>query len=460
MDNLTLSPLMNGEIAALAPVFATYATPQAMWQVYPIPNRFRDHFAQVWLQLGAANNQKATALVIATVRHATFQTFPAATGQIRQTERHAVLAEWSAADQDYRLTAAGVARVGAGAVGDPANVPDITPEEDEACVTIAMVGMVVLPMNGMSLVSTGHHYLSSMYRKFAGVEKQHGLSAALNTLGVSLDDARGWIWHDALHPIEIPIKRAVAMDASIRMRLNVVGQSAAAIRLPPKSGAEDLVGSIWQLMMQVSRFDPWIQFPQRFMHQQMQAIAQLNPAAEGFMANRAREEEALRVALLPHEAEVAELIGMFREMVAASGITNHTLLKAKGLTRIAAANVAGVERGVRRYAEVSRWRRNFDTARGFATRGFFGAQAAAVNPRIPDAAVDPEGAEEAAAAIVMPAPWEPPVVAGHVPAGNAAAAGAGNAAAGAMADPVRAPAPPAPPAPAPAAGAGAGLVFP
>jgi hypothetical protein len=111
----------------------------------------------------------------------------------------------------------------------------LTPTEVAAAGVLVYLGMAVPVLQGVSLVSSGHHYLPTTKNIFAGMKRQ--------ALGLASEDARAYIdsmgemfddlaFHKACHPISPPQKRRWAKDSSIAMRLNLSGHGAAAVRLP------------------------------------------------------------------------------------------------------------------------------------------------------------------------------------------------------------------------------------
>jgi len=107
--------------------------------------------------------------------------------------------------------------------------------EEEAVGMMVFVGMAVPVLQGVSLVSTGHHFLPTTKNVFMGMKRQAMGVVRANTrtwlegLGDVFDDMA---FHKACHPISPPAKRIWAKDAKISTRLHLAGHSAAAIRCP------------------------------------------------------------------------------------------------------------------------------------------------------------------------------------------------------------------------------------
>jgi len=107
--------------------------------------------------------------------------------------------------------------------------------EEEAVGMLVFVGMAVPVLQGVSLVSTGHHFLPTTKNVFMGMKRQAMGVVRANTrtwlegLGDVFDDMA---FHKACHPISPPAKRIWAKDNEISTRLHLAGHSAASIRCP------------------------------------------------------------------------------------------------------------------------------------------------------------------------------------------------------------------------------------
>jgi hypothetical protein len=111
----------------------------------------------------------------------------------------------------------------------------LTATEIAASGVLVYLGMAVPVLQGVSLVSSGHHYLPTTKNIFAGMKRQAlGLAseearAYIDSMGEMFDDMA---FHKACHPISPPQKRRWAKSGDIAMRLNLSGHGAAAVRLP------------------------------------------------------------------------------------------------------------------------------------------------------------------------------------------------------------------------------------
>jgi len=105
----------------------------------------------------------------------------------------------------------------------------------EVISVLVYLGMAVPILQGISLVGTGHHYLPTTKNVFNGMKRQAmGLASEatkqwIEGMGESFDDLA---FHKACHPISPPLKRRLAKDPMVAMRLQASGHGAAAVRLP------------------------------------------------------------------------------------------------------------------------------------------------------------------------------------------------------------------------------------
>lgn len=101
--------------------------------------------------------------------------------------------------------------------------------------TCVYMGMAVAPLQGVSLVMTGHHYIPPTYNLFMGLKRQALGTATkevadwIGALGENFDDMA---FHKALHPVSPLLKRQLAKDQSVKARLSASGHGSVAIRLP------------------------------------------------------------------------------------------------------------------------------------------------------------------------------------------------------------------------------------
>lgn len=127
-------------------------------------------------------------------------------------------------------------------VADPNRHILITPvvyteEEKAVVVTLLMSSLGTLPLQGYSLIMTGHQYISdasSPSRKaFAVVEKQFWRSAAVREYFASdMEILQDVCWHKAGHPVSMSLKQEFAFNESTAVMLKKAGVGSAAARLP------------------------------------------------------------------------------------------------------------------------------------------------------------------------------------------------------------------------------------
>ncbi|GAV70102.1 hypothetical protein CFOL_v3_13600 [Cephalotus follicularis] len=118
------------------------------------------------------------------------------------------------------------------------NAPlELTDTEKSVVCTLVKCAYGIIPMQGYSLMMSGHHYLSqadTQSRKvYAVVEKAYWKATEVKDWFSS--DAgliQDILWHKACHPVSVSFKINAAMDASIAAKLEAAGAGACASRLP------------------------------------------------------------------------------------------------------------------------------------------------------------------------------------------------------------------------------------
>jgi len=100
---------------------------------------------------------------------------------------------------------------------------------------MAKMGMAIAPLVGVSLLDTGHHYLSAGKRPFDAVERQvvGGLAQDARALwAADAQRSRDLANHKALHPAANALLTGLARDPALPARLTTAGLGSAAVRLP------------------------------------------------------------------------------------------------------------------------------------------------------------------------------------------------------------------------------------
>jgi len=111
----------------------------------------------------------------------------------------------------------------------------LTPYEKKLAQFFAWIAAAVPPLQGVSLIHSGHHYIPPTYNLFEGILRQAEFKKPEDfadwTTGIE-DKWKGWLFHDAAHPLDYDFKRKLAKDVGMKKRLEKSGQRAAAVRLP------------------------------------------------------------------------------------------------------------------------------------------------------------------------------------------------------------------------------------
>jgi hypothetical protein len=116
-------------------------------------------------------------------------------------------------------------------------ITDWTEAENNQISKLIQFTVGTIPLQGHSLLVSGHHYLSeaaSQSRKgFAAVEKQFMLNADIRGfLETDTEAVQDALWHKACHPILPNFKLEMAASETVRAMVLKAGNGAAATRLP------------------------------------------------------------------------------------------------------------------------------------------------------------------------------------------------------------------------------------
>lgn len=112
---------------------------------------------------------------------------------------------------------------------------DMTADEEDVLYAIFQLSMASVPLAGLSILNTGHHYLSGTNVATKSVMKQvvsantEAVKAWFATDAVVLADM---IWHKSAHPIDMAYLVDQALSPSVAERLRAAGIGSAAVRLP------------------------------------------------------------------------------------------------------------------------------------------------------------------------------------------------------------------------------------
>jgi hypothetical protein len=225
----------------------------------------------------------------------------------------------------------------------------ITEEEAGVVNTLLFLGLAVPVLQGISLIQSGHHYLPTTQKIFAGTRKQVIDSARQTT--------RDWVaargaefanlaFHTACHPINPALKRRYAKNADIGTRLRLAGLGAAAIRIPAlpsdAQGGKAAIavmqkaGAVVRAMKHTITWD-----------QGEALIRAVETAAEGEPERGA--VSAVQAWLVTFSADVAFCSGIVQYLAEQSTQLRETTLDAFSIKKIMADRSSDVTRG-RTYA--------------------------------------------------------------------------------------------------------------
>jgi hypothetical protein len=114
--------------------------------------------------------------------------------------------------------------------------------------TLLQSAIGALPVQGYSLMMTGHHYLSEganqSKKAFDVIEKQFWKHSTVREwFQGSIDNVRDWAWHKAGHPVHITLKHKLATDPSTAEMLKACQCGSAASRLPAVEAVLRAAGS-------------------------------------------------------------------------------------------------------------------------------------------------------------------------------------------------------------------------
>lgn len=95
----------------------------------------------------------------------------------------------------------------------------------------------IVPLQGYSLLMTGHHYLSDAgsqsRRAYQAVERQFWMGQDVREwFSSDADLIRDALWHKSCHPMVMTLKQDMAMDEQVASMLKKAGAGSAAARLP------------------------------------------------------------------------------------------------------------------------------------------------------------------------------------------------------------------------------------
>lgn len=211
--------------------------------------------------------------------------------------------------------------------------------------TLVYLGMAVPVLQGISLVTSGHHFLPSTKNIFTGMKRQAlqvggaDVTAWVEAVGETFDDMA---FHKACHPISPPRKRSWAKSTDLAVRLTASGHGAAAIRLPALPS--DAQGGKAALAV-VKKAAPVIEGMGH--HVTWAHGAELVAAVEAASEGRAEIEAvaAVRHWLDANAAYIAFCAGIVQTLAEAGTGHEETTLRAFSMKKVLSEQVAAAIRG-------------------------------------------------------------------------------------------------------------------
>lgn len=114
---------------------------------------------------------------------------------------------------------------------------ELNEDEKGVIAALATSSYGIVPLQGYSLLMTGHHYLSDpgtqSRRAYQAVERQFWMSQGVRDwFSSDADLIRDVLWHKSCHPLVMTLKQDMAMDEQVASMLKKTGAGSAAARLP------------------------------------------------------------------------------------------------------------------------------------------------------------------------------------------------------------------------------------
>jgi len=227
----------------------------------------------------------------------------------------------------------------------------------------AYMGMAVPILQGASLIMTGHHYIPSTYKQFAGLKRQ--------ALGIANKDVEAWVtslgerfddlaFHKACHPISPDLKRELAAHKDVALKLSASGHGSVSIRLPAipseATGGKAALALVRAASRVIEEMGDKIS-----MEKGVQLMMDLESAARGAPRSEACDKVVKWVQ--DNERTLAFCAGIVQQIHDMSGSGKNTLLSAYSVKKLMASNPAEVSKGVT-YARASNTRTREKMERG------------------------------------------------------------------------------------------------
>jgi len=249
---------------------------------------------------------------------------------------------------------------------------EFTTDDEDILYALFMLSMAAVPLAGLSILSTGHHYLSDLPAATDAVMRQ--------VLAASSDAVKAWfaadsvvikdmVWHKSAHPVTSVYLVTQALSTHVATKLRDAGLGSAMVRLPfvePEVKAAramvSIVATVQQPILQVGgvlsvqRIVTALEHVEAF---EIRAAPAIDTVIDEFPQVRTRNEaiaQILRPATESAVVGVAYALGICGAMLESlpARDRNSTLMSAKSLTRIRREQLPAVTAGAAFYENLMR----------------------------------------------------------------------------------------------------------
>jgi len=222
----------------------------------------------------------------------------------------------------------------------------LTAAEISVVNTLIYLGMAVPAMQGVSLTTTGHHFLPTTRNVFLGMKRQAlqaGGTEVTNWVESRADEFDDWAFHKACHPILPALKRTWAKTSDTAARLVASGHGAAAIRIPalPSDAQAGKAG-----LAVIIKASPVIRGMGHTVSWE-DGQARVRAAETSTEGRQEREAvDAIRSWFAAHTNEIAFCAGIVRHLSDTLGTVQETTLRAFSVRKATGDAATSVNRGV------------------------------------------------------------------------------------------------------------------
>lgn len=267
---------------------------------------------------------------------------------------------------------------------------EFTAAEDDILYAIFQLAMAVVPLAGLSILSTGHHYLTSNKVATDAVMRQvMATSTEATKAWFAVDTAiiKDLIWHKAAHPVLVNHLTAQALSTVVAERLKSASMGSAAVRLPyvepEMKAAQAMITAINAVQQVIQDTNGTLEVPtligamatvKLFDIGAVDVMVAPNVNHPLVLNRRAAVNDVLVPAMRVANIAVAYALGIYTAMSenATARDRRSTLLTAKSLERIKADNMTTAAAGASLYENLMRKERA-DAAQGIVQGPNFSA---------------------------------------------------------------------------------------